>query len=508
MSYKAQLSLVSLALLIRWLVAQWPHSGQSTPPMFGDYEAQRHWMEVTVNLPVKDWYSNTTDNDLSYWGLDYPPLTAYHMFLLGKCSQLHFNSSWVELHNSRGFESYEHKLFMRATVIITELLIYMPPVIYYFYKTQPTQQYQSPPSNVHKHNIAFYTALTLLYPAQILIDHGHFQYNCFFLGLTLWAVIFMIKGRDKLSAFTFTLALNYKQMSLYYSLPFFWFIAAKNLRVRPIWKGFAEIITVGLIVMTTIVLLYSPWLTDLSSIIQVSRRIFPFYRGVFEDKVANFWFNLNLFYKYKHLYTMDQLVKASTIATLVASLPAGIHLMFKPNIRTFKYALVNTSMVFFLFSFQVHEKTILVPSLPILLLVREHPMATNWFVILSTFSLQPLLIRDGQTIPYFALITIYTLMTMETFRNHLVLTIPKIFTRQNLIVVTYLSSIVGCFVFSLGAILIKAPANLPHIHPTINALYSCSHFFAFLLFYYYRQFVPESKRQSQVDRIYLIKKTK
>ena len=40
-------------------------------------------MEVTLNLDVADWYQNTTNNDLSYWGLDYPPLTAYHSYLMG-----------------------------------------------------------------------------------------------------------------------------------------------------------------------------------------------------------------------------------------------------------------------------------------------------------------------------------------------------------------------------------------------------------------------------------------
>ena len=60
------------------------NSGENQPPMYGDYEAQRHWMEVTVNLDVKQWYSNTSDNDLLYWGLDYPPLTAYHSFVNGK----------------------------------------------------------------------------------------------------------------------------------------------------------------------------------------------------------------------------------------------------------------------------------------------------------------------------------------------------------------------------------------------------------------------------------------
>lgn len=53
--------------------------GQGTPPMFGDYEAQRHWMELTLHLPFRQWYTY----DLGYWGLDYPPLTAYVSWLCG-----------------------------------------------------------------------------------------------------------------------------------------------------------------------------------------------------------------------------------------------------------------------------------------------------------------------------------------------------------------------------------------------------------------------------------------
>ena len=47
--------------------------------MFGDYEAQRHWMEITVHLPIRQWYTY----DLQYWGLDYPPLTAYVSWICG-----------------------------------------------------------------------------------------------------------------------------------------------------------------------------------------------------------------------------------------------------------------------------------------------------------------------------------------------------------------------------------------------------------------------------------------
>lgn len=47
--------------------------------MYGDYEAQRHWMELTINIPLHQWYTY----DLEYWGLDYPPLTAYVSWLCG-----------------------------------------------------------------------------------------------------------------------------------------------------------------------------------------------------------------------------------------------------------------------------------------------------------------------------------------------------------------------------------------------------------------------------------------
>jgi alpha-1,3-glucosyltransferase len=48
--------------------------------MFGDFEAQRHWMELTLHTPLKKWYYY----DTQWWGLDYPPLTAYVSLLFAK----------------------------------------------------------------------------------------------------------------------------------------------------------------------------------------------------------------------------------------------------------------------------------------------------------------------------------------------------------------------------------------------------------------------------------------
>lgn len=99
------LCLSLFAVLIRLTVALHPYSGAQTPPMFGDYEAQRHWMEITVNLPVKEWYRNNSANDLGYWGLDYPPLTAYQSYFHGILLK-YFDPASVELFTSRGYESY------------------------------------------------------------------------------------------------------------------------------------------------------------------------------------------------------------------------------------------------------------------------------------------------------------------------------------------------------------------------------------------------------------------
>lgn len=46
---------VLCALLVRAAVGMWGYSGQGKPPMYGDFEAQRHWMEITTATPIGEW---------------------------------------------------------------------------------------------------------------------------------------------------------------------------------------------------------------------------------------------------------------------------------------------------------------------------------------------------------------------------------------------------------------------------------------------------------------------
>lgn len=76
--------IVISALSLRCMIGLGSYSGEGKPPMYGDFEAQRHWMEITTALPPRKWYVQSPENDLMYWGLDYPPLTAYFSYAWGK----------------------------------------------------------------------------------------------------------------------------------------------------------------------------------------------------------------------------------------------------------------------------------------------------------------------------------------------------------------------------------------------------------------------------------------
>lgn len=80
----------------------------------------------------------------------------------------------------------------------------------------------SPPGEVagSRSRLLILTAL-LLQPALLLIDHGHFQYNCIGLGLALGAAAAICRGRQLLGSMLFCLSLNHKQMGLYYAPAFF-----------------------------------------------------------------------------------------------------------------------------------------------------------------------------------------------------------------------------------------------------------------------------------------------
>lgn len=513
---------VLLAVLLRACTTLHPYSGAASPPMYGDYEAQRHWMEITTNLPINDWYKNTTENDLNYWGLDYPPLTAYHMYLCGTIAAI-LNQNYTELHESRGYESDDHQLFMRYTVFITDLIIYIPALIIFYFlvpngkKTNKTDKKPLPRG--------LSTILGLLYPGIILIDHGHFQYNCVSLGFCVLAVICLLKKKNLASSIIFCLALNYKQMELYHALPFFLYLLSTCVP-KPgqlALSGLIRLIKIGLTVLSVFALIWSPFLWSLDDSIAVLHRLFPVKRGVFEDKVSNLWCVLNIFYKLKQKFTDEEMMRTCLFATLSAIFPSSIDLFLRPNLDKFVLSLINSSLAFFLFSFQVHEKTILLVAIPVLLYFPRSPFVCFWFLSMSVVSMTPLLHKDGLMLATFALMVFYATsfrciiehfyrdslnMTdgfTEYYRSlvHVLLDIEyKKASQLEILKVTYrqalknkeglkklifhivmAASLTGCVVLVAAMLIFSAPSRYPDLFPLLISVYCALHFFGFFLYF-------------------------
>nr|XP_020458449.1 dolichyl pyrophosphate Man9GlcNAc2 alpha-1,3-glucosyltransferase [Monopterus albus] len=488
---------VLLGVVVRWGVSLNPYSGAGKPPMFGDYEAQRHWQEVTYNLPLQEWYFNTTDNNLNYWGLDYPPLTAYHSWICAYIAKI-LNPEWVELHKSRGYESSAHKLFMRATVLVADLLIYIPAVVLYcLYLTEG--------SSKRKVSTLF---CFLLYPGLILIDYGHFQYNGVSLGFALWGVVALGLGWDTLGSLAFCLALNYKQMELYHALPFFCYLLGKCIKLGLTGRGLFLLVRIAVTVLMTFALCWLPFLSDPNQTLQVVRRIFPVARGLFEDKVANIWCSLNILIRFRSILSSDSQLYLSFGCTLLAVLPSSIKLLTKPNFWQFKLALANSSLAFFLFSYQVHEKSILLAALPACLLLSDLPLMVIWFLLASTFSMLPLFLKDGLLVPYavtslaFLFFSIYLMSALvhcseEDLRlsayHKLFSCLPKLDLAYILRWKFYIS-VAAMAGLSIMSVVLAPPPHLPDLFTVLVSTAAFLHFLGTFIYFNIVQFSgPPSK---------------
>ncbi|CAG8722968.1 28454_t:CDS:2, partial [Dentiscutata erythropus] len=373
----------------------------NTPTMYGDYEAQRHWMELTLHVPINQWYYY----DLDWWGLDYPPLTAYVSWICGKIGSI-LDPTWFALDSSRGYESDESKLFMRSTVLVCEFLIYVPAVLMFV-------NWWFAGNSWKKRELA--VLLILLQPALILIDNGHFQ-----------------------------------------------------------------IMKLGITVIVTFGIVFYPFLGSLEQISQVIIRIFPLQRGLYEDKVANIWCAINVIIKLREIFDTNILAKISLITTVLAILPSCVYLGLNPDKRYLIYGLANSSLAFFMFSFQVHEKSILLPVLPICLLILDDTFWCSWFINVAMFSMFPLLKKDKLVLPYF------TVWLMWNWIGS--------FIKQDTkpIILKYLSWL-SYFVMASIHILefnIPPPKRYPDIYVVLNVIFSAGMFTIFLFYFNYRQIIP------------------
>lgn len=355
----------------------------------------------------------------------------------------YINPAWVELSTSRGLESHDLKVFMRATVFISEYLIYIPACVICLRRLARLTGVTT-----WDHSIAL-TAV-LMQPATMLIDHGHFQYNTVMLGFVLASISSILANRPLWGAAYFVAALGFKQMALFYAPAVFAYLLGICVFPR---ISILRLISIALVTLLSFLVLYLPFLAGvfydthrnipLASDIQIPpllasipfelnekaiyypyvlqlaqsiHRIFPFSRGLFEDKVANIWCAVHSSGLHKlHMYPTALVSRAALVLTSLLILPPCFLIFLKPRKELVPWAFATTAWGFFLASYQVHEKNVLLPLLPMTVLLaadkglRSDGRAWIGFAnTLSAWTLFPLLKRDELRIPYYALTGLWT----------------------------------------------------------------------------------------------------
>ena len=127
-------------------------------------------------------------------------------------------------------------------------------------------------------------------------------------------------------------------MELYHAVPFFCFLLGKALRSE---TPLRKIISLGATVVLTFAVCWLPFLMTPHLVPQVLHRLFPFERGLYEDKVANFWCSMSVVIKVRQLLSRATLVKLSLVSTLLALLPSSWNLLRNPTSYSFILALVR-----------------------------------------------------------------------------------------------------------------------------------------------------------------------
>lgn len=313
--------------------------------------------------------------------------------------------------NNLDYASQETIHFQRWSVIITEfVLLYVVFTI--------TRSWSS-----NRRLLALFLVAT--HPGLMIVDHIHFQYNGILLGMFLASIWAVSSDYQIAGSILFASLLCSKHIFLYAAPGFFVFLLRHYCTGR---HRVARFFILGGAVSITFAALLGPFIYA-GQLMQLLKRLFPVSRGLLHAYWApNAWALYAALDKFLAA-TLPKIGLASAVrptgaasltgglvqdawfsvlpninsaaaatCSLLAMFPALLTTWVHPEPVRFPRLITYVTLSAFLFGFHVHEKAILMPLAPLLMLaasgkdadaVREY----SFLLTVGTYSLFPLLTR-------------------------------------------------------------------------------------------------------------------
>ncbi|XP_017883378.1 probable dolichyl pyrophosphate Glc1Man9GlcNAc2 alpha-1,3-glucosyltransferase [Ceratina calcarata] len=454
-----------------------------------DFEVHRNWLAVTYSLPLKQWYLNTE----SQWTLDYPPLFAWFEYLLARLAKF-VDPTMLNIQNFN-YASTETILFQRGSVILLDLVF-----------AQGVKEVGKVFCSAYVDHVIF-AVLSLCNVGLLVVDHVHFQYNGFLLGILLLAIANVSRVNEQSSilqgTFWFALLLNLKHIYLYVAPVFaIWLLRSYCMNGNSLFKRLFALASIAVLVL---IVSFGPFLSQLP---QVFSRLFPFKRGLVHSYwAANAWplyialdkaltmlmIRLGRLKHVKSAVMTGGLVQEQSFSvlptpsplltfsfTLLSIIPALYRLAsdkeYATNRRQFLRCLVLCALGSFIFGWHVHEKAILTGIVPLCVLAASSIDDARVYLILNSSghtALLPLLYPNDLTPLKILLLVLYMIASFiifsRRFKQHVLRSFEYLYVINLPLLVVY-ETVLHKLIFDEQ--LPFLPLALTSIYCSIGVIYS------------------------------------
>ncbi|CAO4363774.1 unnamed protein product [Caenorhabditis nigoni] len=413
-----------------------------------DFEVHRNWMAVTWNRPLKAWYTEST----SEWTLDYPPFFAYFEWALAYVAHTIGFDECLQI-SKTPIMSPRILVFQRLSVIATDILYIAICALYAF---KSPRLVAGIPKKLRKNAQEACFILLATLQALLICDSIHFQYNSMLTAFFILSMYFIDSGRFLLAALTFSILLNFKHIYVYYALGYvffylvnyFEFSAAKFLRNIP------KAITLAISLLLPFTFSIYPFfhVAGTEGLQNIATRLFPVSRGLTHAFWApNFWalYNFADLILYRILsilkigkfeaptytsglvqeYSHSVLPNVNPIGTLFLVVFAsvvvltGLVIRWRKDSRKVDFSLfaIFSALSFFYFGYHVHEKAIILITVPMIIFAIKDPKYHRHLIHLSciaSFSLFPLLFTPFEILLKYAICVAYFFIQLTFLKRY------------------------------------------------------------------------------------------
>ena len=368
-----------------------------------DFDVHANWLRITSTQPRSQWYWDAQ----SPWTLDYPPLFAWFERALALC--------WppAELMADPSGFTLDGVLWQRTTVVASEF-VFLGGAVALFASSWPEKTSYEVEQSQSK--VALATALVALDPNLFVVDHVHFQYNGFLLGVLVLGMWLLRIDRPFTAAAVFAILFCLKHIFLYMA-PLLGVYYLRRYCVRsPV-----NVVWFGCVVGSVVAASLASVCNSAECVVQVGKRLFPVgERGLLHAYWApNFWAlyaGADVVLK-QALHASAPVVAVSPasglvagavgfsvlptvapwvtlVVTLGAMTPLLVEVWRTPRPPVVVHAVASAVLCSFLFGYHVHEKALVMASVPLALVAVDSAADAKAYLMLcwiTNVALAPLL---------------------------------------------------------------------------------------------------------------------